>query len=120
MANSEIRATAKYVRISPRKMRQVLSLVRGKSVEETLDLLALVPKRGAGLLKKVVESAASNARQRDANLDPSEMVVSKVWADTGPRLKRMRPRARFRRDIYMRPMTHVTVVLSVPEKKASA
>jgi len=120
MANSEVRASAKYIRISPQKMRQVLSLVRGKTVEEALDLLELVPKRGARLLKKVVESAAANARQENSDCDPSEMVIHRVWADTGPRLRRVRPRARFRRDIYVRPTSHVTVVLSIPRAEASS
>lgn len=119
MPDNAVKATTKYVRVSPRKARQVVNLVRGKTVEEALDLLEFVPRRAALFIRKTVESAAANARQTHADLDPSELVIEKIWVDEGPRLRRVRPRARFRRDIYTRPTSHITVVLEIPKRPES-
>ena len=119
MPDKEVKATTKFVRVSPRKVRLVVDLVRGKTVEEALDLLEFVPRRGAQLVRKTVESAAANARQTYLNADPSELRIQKAWADEGPRLRRVHPRGRFRRDVYARPTSHITVVLLIPSRLAS-
>ncbi len=112
----EITARARYVRISPRKIRLVIDAVRGKKVEEALKILAFMPKKGARILKKVIESAVANAQDR-ANLDVEDLKIAKIYADQGPMLKRWRPRAFGRATMIRKRTSHITVVLEEIKKK---
>lgn len=106
----EARAVARYVRISPRKARQVTQLIKGKPLDEALNVLRFTPKKAARLVEKVVRSAAANA-EANHDMDADELYVSAAYVDEGPRLKRIRPRARGRADRYEKRMSHITVVL---------
>jgi large subunit ribosomal protein L22 len=106
----ETRAVARFVRISPRKVRLVMDEVRGKKVEDALNMLTFAPQKGARLLRKLIRSAVSNA-QHNSNLDPDSLVVKSVYADEGPTLKRFIPRAQGRATQIRKRTSHLTVIL---------
>ncbi len=107
----EIKASARYLRIAPTKMRLVTRPVKGKKVEEALALLQFMPQKGARLLRKVVEAAVANAEQRP-QVDVDTLVIKKVWVDGGPVLKRYMARAMGRVNRILKRSSHVTVVLA--------
>jgi len=111
---SEARAIAKYIRISPRKARQVIDLIRGKKVGEALAILKFTPRRAATAIEKVVKSAAANA-EHNMELDKDSLFIAEAYVDQGPTLKRFSPRAMGRADLMRRRTSHITVV--VREKK---
>ena len=106
----EIRAKARFVRISPQKIRLIMGQVRGKKVEEALNLLSFAPQRGARILKKLLDSAVANAQQ-NADMDVDALYIATVYADEGPTLKRWRPRAQGRATRIMKRTSHLTVIL---------
>jgi len=106
----EVRAVAKYVRISPRKARLMMNQIRGKRAEEALNLLAFSPQKSAFLLRKLVNSAVANATE-NAGLDVDNLYVKRLFADEGPTLKRFRPRAMGRATRIRKRTSHLTVVL---------
>ena len=107
----EARAIAKYLRVSPRKVRLNADLIRGKRVEEAINLLAHTPKAGARLISKVVQSALANARQ-DKSIDVDTLFVKTIYVNQGPTLKRFRPKPMGRAGKIRKRTCHVTVVLS--------
>jgi large subunit ribosomal protein L22 len=106
----EIRAAARFVRISPRKVRLVMGQVKGKKVEEALNALGFAPQRGAGIVKKLIHSAVANA-QENTSMDVDSLYIAKIYADEGPTLKRWRPRAQGRATRIRKRTSHLTVVL---------
>ncbi|HYB20970.1 MAG TPA: 50S ribosomal protein L22 [Thermodesulfobacteriota bacterium] len=107
----EARAIAKYLRISPRKVRLNADLIRGKKVEDAINLLSLTPKAGAKVVSKVVQSALANARQ-DKSIDVDTLFVKTIYVNQGPTLKRFRPKPMGRAGRIRKRTCHVTVVLS--------
>lgn len=107
----EVRAVAKYVRISPQKVRGLSGAIKGKPVESALDLLKFMPQKSAKLVEKVVRSAAANAEQ-NPEIDVDTLVVRNILADQGPTLKRFRARARGRGTRILKRTSHITVVLA--------
>ena len=103
-------AKARFVRVSPRKARRVIDLVRGKTVLDALDILRWAPQAASEPVAKVIASAAANA-QNNNGLDPATLVVATVYADEGPTAKRIRPRAQGRAFRIRRRTSHITVVL---------
>jgi large subunit ribosomal protein L22 len=106
----EIRAAARFVRISPQKIRLIMGQVRGKKVEEALNELSFAPQRGARLVKKLIDSAVANA-QENAGMDVDSLYIAKIYADEGPTLKSWRPRALGRATRIRKRTSHLTVVL---------
>jgi large subunit ribosomal protein L22 len=106
----EIRAKARFIRISPQKIRLVMGQIRGKKVEEALNLLTFAPQKGARILKKLLDSAVANAQQ-NADMDVDSLYIAKVYADEGPTLKRWRPRAQGRATRIRKRTSHLTVIL---------
>ncbi|HHF09364.1 MAG TPA: 50S ribosomal protein L22 [Candidatus Atribacteria bacterium] len=111
----EVRAVARHVRISPRKARQAVNLIKGKSAQEALSVLNFIPKKSARLVKKVLQSAIANA-ENNWNLDVERLVVSRAYVDTGPTMKRVRPRAMGRADIIRKRTSHITVYVAEAEE----
>ncbi|WP_156690355.1 50S ribosomal protein L22 [Mycobacterium sp. Marseille-P9652] len=103
-------AKARFVRVSPTKARRVIDLVRGKSVNDALDILRWAPQAASEPVAKVIASAAANA-QNNNGLDPATLVVATVYADEGPTAKRIRPRAQGRAFRIRRRTSHITVVV---------
>jgi large subunit ribosomal protein L22 len=113
----EITARARFIRISPFKLRLVARLLPGKKVDEALSMLRFMPQRGARVLRKVVVSAVANAEQRP-QIDVDTLVVKGVQVDGGPSLKRFQSRAMGRVNRILKRSSHITVVLKEgPEKK---
>lgn len=110
----EVRAVAKYIRMSPQKVRWVINLVRGKDVNEALDILAFTPKRAAGPVAKAIRSAAANAEE-NYGLSRDDLYIAQISADDGPTLKRGRPGPRGRFKPILKRSTHITVVLGEKE-----
>lgn len=104
------RAVAKYVRISPYKVRTVLALIRDKKVAEAIAILENTNKAGAEPVKKVVMSAAANA-EHNLNMSADSLKVALAYADQGPTLKRMQPMAHGRGFRILKRTSHITVVL---------
>ena len=108
---------ARFVGISASKARRVINLVRGKSVEEALDILRWAPQQASEPVAKVIASAAANA-QNNNGLDPATLVVATLYADEGPTAKRIRPRAQGRAYRIRKRTSHITVIVeSRPERK---
>jgi large subunit ribosomal protein L22 len=113
----EIKARARYLHISPLKLRLVARTLPGKKVEEALALLRFMPQRGARLLRKVVMSAVANAEQRP-QVDVDSLFIKGVQVDGGPSLKRFQARAMGRVNRILKRSSHITVVLDEgPAKK---
>lgn len=110
----EVRAKARFIRISPRKVRLIMDNIRGRKVEDALNALAFAPQKGAFLLKKLLKSAVANA-ENNLNLNVDKLYVKRVFADEGPTLKRFRPRAMGRATRIRKRTSHLTVILD--EKK---
>jgi large subunit ribosomal protein L22 len=106
----EVRATAKYIRLTPRKVRLVIDAVRGKDAADAIALLALMPQRAAKEVRKVVKSAVANA-ENNFEIDPEGLVIKRIFADEGPTLKRFRPRAHGRVSPILKRSSHITVVV---------
>ena len=107
----EVRAVAKYIRVSAQKARLVADLVRGLPVEEALALLRFTPRAASREVAKTIRSAAANAEENHG-LSADELVVSRIMADEGPTLKRGRAGARGRYKPLLKRSSHLTVVLS--------
>jgi large subunit ribosomal protein L22 len=108
-----MKATAKFVRIAPRKARLVADEIRGKSVPEAVSLLEFTNKRAATILGDVVRSAAANAEHND-DADVDELFVRDIRVDEGPTIKRYRARAMGRATMIRKRTSHISVVLGAP------
>ena len=107
----EVKAVAKYIRISPQKVRLIIDVVKGKQVEAGLDMLKFMPQKAASIIEKVIRSAVANADQYP-DIDVDSLVIRNIIADQGPTLKRFRARARGRGTRILKRTTHITVILS--------
>lgn len=106
----EAQAVGKYLRVSPTKARRVMNLIRDKYVDEALAILRFTPNRAARYIEKVLRSAAANAFE-GWGADPAELKISRLVADPGPTLKRVRPRAQGRAYRILRRTSHITVAV---------
>ena len=108
------KAVARYIRISPYKVRVVLDLIRGKNVNEAVAILDNVSKAGALPIKKVVLSAAANA-EHNLQMNAADLYVAECYADQGPTLKRMQPMGHGRGFRILKRTSHITVVVDKAE-----
>jgi large subunit ribosomal protein L22 len=105
------RATARYQRVSARKMRYVVDLIRGRTVAEAQTTLALLHRPSAvPILERLLKSAAANSQRADSD----NLVVGRAWVDGGPMLKRWQPRAYGRANVIRKRLCHVTIELTEP------
>ncbi|OLN32411.1 50S ribosomal protein L22 [Desulfosporosinus metallidurans] len=110
----QAKAVAKYVRISPRKVRQVVNLIRGKKVSDAFAILQFTPNGSTDDVTKVLKSAVANAGH-NYDMDVDDLIITEICVDQGPTLKRIKPRAMGRADQIRKRTSHITVV--VGEKK---
>ena len=107
---AEAVAKLKYVRISPRKVRLVTDLIRGKKVSDALNILTFLRKKSSKVLFDLVKSAVANA-ETTKNMDVDNLFVSSIFVDGGPTMKRFLPRAMGRATTILKRSSHITVVL---------
>ncbi|NLK39053.1 MAG: 50S ribosomal protein L22 [Clostridiales bacterium] len=110
----EAKAHLKYARISPRKVKIVLDLIRGRDADMAIGILKNTPKRASELLIKLLNSAMANA-ENNFNMDKSKLYVSECFVCPGPTLKRIRPRAQGRAFRIMKRTSHITMVVKERE-----
>lgn len=110
----ETRAVAKFIRISPFKVRQVIDEVRGREVDEAISILRFTPKKAARVVLKVVNSAAANA-EKNHHIGRDKLFISGAFVDEGPTLKRIRARAMGRAARIRKRTSHITVVVKEKE-----
>ena len=111
-ANADKRphATAKYVRVAPRKAKIVVDLIRGKQVDQALAILMYTPKSAAPVVEKLLNSAIANA-ENNLEMDRASLYVAEVYANQGPTLKRYWARSHGRADLIKKHTSHITIVL---------
>jgi large subunit ribosomal protein L22 len=107
----EVKAVARYVRISPMKVRMLADAIKGRPVDKALNMLKFMPQKSAGIVEKVLRSAVANADQL-SDVDIDDLVVGQLIVDRGPMFKRFRARARGRGTRILKRTSHVTVVLT--------
>ncbi len=107
----EALAKHNFARISPQKARLVADQIRGKSVDQALEILTFSNKKAAELVKKVLESAIANAEHNEG-ADIDDLNVAKIFVDEGPIMKRIMPRAKGRADRILKRSSHITVVVA--------
>ncbi|HHT48335.1 MAG TPA: 50S ribosomal protein L22 [Firmicutes bacterium] len=110
----EAKAVARFVRIAPRKVRQVANEIKGKGVDEALEILQFTPRAAAEVLRKVLHSAVANA-ENNLELDRNSLVVANALVDQGPTLKRFRPRAQGRAAGIRKRTSHITIIVEEKE-----
>lgn len=114
----ESKAIARYIRMSPHKVRRVLDQIRGRSYREALIILEFMPYRACDPVLKVLRSAVANA-EHNQGVNPATLVVSQAYADQGPTLKRFRPRAQGRAYQIRKPTCHITVTVAPGAESSS-
>ncbi len=112
----EAKAQAKFVRISPRKARQVIDLIRGKDIGEAVGILKNTPKKASQLIEKVLNSAVANAENNN-DMFVDDLYVAEAYVNEGPTLKRFRARAMGQASMIRKRTSHITVVVSDEKDK---
>lgn len=110
-SGEEVKAIARYIRMSPFKVRRVLDQIRGRSYREALIILEFMPYRACEPVLKVLRSAVANA-EHNAGLTPGDLVITQAYADQGAVLKRFRPRAQGRAYQIRKPTCHITIAVA--------
>jgi len=110
----ESKAVARYIRIAPRKVRQVADEIRGKHVDEAIGMLKYTPRSAAEVLLKVLKSAVANA-ENNHEMNRANLIVDKAYVDQGPTLKRIQPRAQGRTGLIRKKTSHITIIVKEKE-----
>lgn len=110
----EAKAVAKYVRMSPRKIRKVVNLIRGKSVNDAITVLHFIPQRASMPVEKILRSAAANAvnKEEGAKLNPDDLIIKEIRVDQGPSMKRYNPGPMGRASLLRKRFSHISVVVT--------
>ena len=111
----EARAVKRYTRSSPRKMRLVVDLIRGKSAQEALTILQFHDKHAAQAAELTLKSAINNLTQKDAGIDPESIMVKEAHVDPGPTMKRISPAPMGRAYRIRKRSHHLTIVVSTEQ-----
>ncbi len=109
------KAILRRARVSPQKARLVADLVRGRDVDQAIEMLTFTRKKTAPMLRKLIESAVANAEHKNPEVDVDELYVQTVTVDMGPSLRRWRPRAMGRATPIKKQTSHITVILGTRE-----
>lgn len=115
MANEIVQATAagKYLRMSSHKVRRVIDQIRGKTYKEALLILRFMPYKPCPIIIKILESAVSNIKYKNTDINLRDIKILKIYTDKGPTMKRFQPRAQGRAFPIHKPTCHITVVVGV-------
>ncbi|MBA7510596.1 50S ribosomal protein L22 [subsurface metagenome] len=112
----ETKAVEKYIRMSPRKIRYVVDMIKSKPIEDAIDILSLTPRKAAAVIKKAIQSAISNATENH-KMKEEDLFISRILVNEGPTLKRFRPRARGRATRIRKRTSHLSVYVSNGKEK---
>ncbi|TET15998.1 MAG: 50S ribosomal protein L22 [Actinobacteria bacterium] len=112
----ETKAVEKYIRMSPRKIRYVVDMIKSKPIEDAIDILSLTPRKAAAVIKKAIQSAISNATENH-KMKEEDLFISRILVNEGPTLKRFRPRARGRATKIRKRTSHLSVYVSNGKEK---
>ncbi len=107
-------ATLRFARISPRKVKVVADLIRGKDVNEALAIVKFTPKASSEIIEKILKSAMANA-ENNHNMDSKNLYVAEIYANQGPTLKRIRPAAKGSASRIRKRTSHITIILREKE-----
>ncbi len=107
----QAKAAANYVRIAPRKVQLVIDLIRGKAVGDAIAILRHTPRAASPIVEKILNSAIANA-EHNYSMDPAKLVISQVYVNQGPTMKRFMPRAMGRASRINKRTSHITLVVS--------
>lgn len=107
---NSVKARAKYIRMSPHKIRRVIDQIRGRSYQEALMILEFLPYNASGPIWQLVHSVAANAKH-NFGLNKNNLKITEIFADEGPKLKRLQPRAQGRAYKILKPTCHITVIM---------
>ena len=107
----QVSAKLTFIRITPQKARLVADQIRGKAVDRALEILKFSPRKAAGIIRKVLESAIANAEHNEG-ADVDELKVSEIFVNDGPTHRRFRARAKGRAASVLKRTSHITVVVS--------
>lgn len=107
----EARAIEKYIRMSPRKIKYVVDMIKDKPLEDAVDILTLTPKAAAAVVKKAIQSAVANATENH-KMKEEDLYISRITVNEGPTLKRFKPRARGRATRIRKRTAHLSVYVS--------
>ena len=113
----EARAKQKYIRISPRKLRIVADVVRGKNAGEAITTLEFLPQKGAPIIRRAIQSAVANLFDQNDGVDDSTLIVKTIMVDEAPFLKRWQPVSRGRAHPILKRQSHLTVVVGSPAEE---
>jgi len=105
----EVRASLQRVRVSPRKARLVVDMVRGRKVSEAIEMMKFVPNKAASDVERLLKSVSANA-ENNYDLDPDDLWIKAIYADDAPQMRRFKPKARGRVGKILRRSTHITVI----------
>lgn len=114
-STQQVKAKARFIRMSPFKARRVLDQIRGRSYREALIILEFMPYRACEPILKTLRSAAANA-EHNAGLDRAKLVVTEAYADQGPVMKRFQPRAQGRAYQIRKPTCHITIAVAADDE----
>ncbi len=112
----ETKAVEKYIRISPRKIRYVVDMIKSKPIEGAIAILSLAPKEAAFVVKKAIQSAVANATENN-KMKEEDLFISRILVNEGPTLKRFRPRAKGRAARIRKRTSHLSVYVSNGKEK---
>jgi large subunit ribosomal protein L22 len=107
----EAKAVERYLRMSPRKIRYVVDMIKSKSIEDAIDILSLTPKAAAIVVKKAIQSAVANATENH-KMKEEDLFISRILVNEGPTLKRFKPRARGRATRIRKRTAHLSIYVS--------
>jgi large subunit ribosomal protein L22 len=117
----EAKAVEKYLRISPRKVKYIIDMIKDKKVEEAMDILTFTHRQAAGAVKKAIQSASANAMEnfKEYKVGQEDLFIKKIFVTEGPTLKRFKPRARGKADRILKRSSHITVFVTDGKDKAT-
>ena len=117
----EAKAVEKYLRMSPRKIKYIIDMVKDKKVEEAMDILTFTHRQAAGAVKKAIQSASANAMEnfKEYKVGQGDLFIKEIFVTEGPTLKRFKPRARGKADRILKRTSHITVFVTDGKDKAT-
>jgi len=117
----EAKAVEKYLRVSSRKVKYIIDMVKNKKVEEAMDILTFTPRQAAGAVRKAIQSASANAMEnfKEYKIGQEDLFIKEIFVTEGPTLKRFKPRARGKADRIFKRTSHITVFVTDGKDKAT-